>query len=433
MNKLVAVLLMFPMIVMGQEAPYECDNNYGECGTPEMSGGGNASGGGSILINNTDLGDTYQSADDYDDDGVEDSYDNCPRIQNAEQFDTDGDGIGNLCDNCSNVHNINQWDLDGDTAGDLCDSDMDNDGVLNDSDNCLRVYNTSQSDIDSSGEGDACDYDIDGDGISNLQDECPTIPGEITDLSEHVSECFPDRDGDGVRDFGFNADNCLGVHNPFQYDTDQDGSGDKCDPDMDNDGVLNLVDNCVDVFNVDQEDEDRDGKGDIGCDNHFCYVVYGDSSNCLDPEAQLKAYSPNITAKTGEKINLRLFINRRNQPSRVTWAVKGRVSGSSAVIKHSTGYISKSTTFEYIFDQRPSFTADRPGTYTLTLTVESSFEDENSNEINAISQHEFSIVAVGKDLVASSGCSVSPSDDTPTPTVFLLLAISLGFLRLRNV
>ena len=63
---------MFPMVVMGQDAPLECDNNYGECGTPEMSGGGNAGGGGSILIANSDLGDTYQSADDYDDDGVED-------------------------------------------------------------------------------------------------------------------------------------------------------------------------------------------------------------------------------------------------------------------------------------------------------------------------------------------------------------------------
>ena len=72
MNKLAIVLLMFPMIAMGQDAPLECDNNYGECGTPEMSGGGNAGGGGAILINNTDLGDTYQSADDYDDDGVED-------------------------------------------------------------------------------------------------------------------------------------------------------------------------------------------------------------------------------------------------------------------------------------------------------------------------------------------------------------------------
>ena len=128
MNKIVIVLLMLPMAVMGQEAPYECDNNYGECGTPETSGGGNSGGGGSILIANTDLGDTYQSADDYDDDGVEDSYDNCPRVPNSEQFDSDGDGVGDLCDNCRDTHNLNQWDLDSDGSGDLCDSDMDGDG-----------------------------------------------------------------------------------------------------------------------------------------------------------------------------------------------------------------------------------------------------------------------------------------------------------------
>ena len=51
---------------------YECDDRYQECGTPEQSGGGGCGcGGGSILVNNTDLGDTYQYADDYDDDGIE--------------------------------------------------------------------------------------------------------------------------------------------------------------------------------------------------------------------------------------------------------------------------------------------------------------------------------------------------------------------------
>ena len=74
---------------------YECDNEFGACGTPKQSGGGGGGGGGgSILIANTDLGDTYQFADDYDDDGWEDSFDNCPRHLNVEQADTDGDGLG---------------------------------------------------------------------------------------------------------------------------------------------------------------------------------------------------------------------------------------------------------------------------------------------------------------------------------------------------
>ena len=41
---------------------FECDNNFSDCGTPEQSGGGGG-GKGSVLIANTDLGDSYQSAD----------------------------------------------------------------------------------------------------------------------------------------------------------------------------------------------------------------------------------------------------------------------------------------------------------------------------------------------------------------------------------
>ena len=52
------------------------------------------------------------------------------------------------------------------------------------------------------------------------------------------------------------------VHNPEQWDTDLDGAGDACDPDLDGDGVGNLQDNCNGVFNHAQVDLDRDGKGD---------------------------------------------------------------------------------------------------------------------------------------------------------------------------
>jgi hypothetical protein len=65
--------------VYGQS--FECDNNFGDCGTPEQSGGGGG-GGGSVLIANTDLGDTYQHADycddDIDNDQILNSDDECP-------------------------------------------------------------------------------------------------------------------------------------------------------------------------------------------------------------------------------------------------------------------------------------------------------------------------------------------------------------------
>lgn len=117
---------------------YECDNNYGDCGQPNQSGGGG--GKGSVLIANTDIGDTYQNADDYDDDGVEDSSDNCMRQSNPLQYDLDGDGVGDFCDNCLEHYNPAQADHDGDGWGDLCDADLDGDGILNLDDGCIDQW-----------------------------------------------------------------------------------------------------------------------------------------------------------------------------------------------------------------------------------------------------------------------------------------------------
>ena len=420
MNKLIVALMMFPMVVMGQDAPFECDNNYGECGTPEMSGGGNAGGGGAILINNTDLGDTYQSADDYDDDGVEDSYDNCPRTRNAEQFDSDGDGVGDLCDNCHSTHNQNQWDLESDGIGDLCDSDMDGDGILNHVDNCLRVYNADQSDIDEDAEGDACDRDIDNDGLDNLVDPCPMHVGDPTEDAEW---CSPDVDGDGVPDYGFGADNCPGVHNPFQYDTDLDTAGDACDPDLDGDGVLNLVDNCNGVFNVNQADEDRDGRGDEGCDDHFCFVVFGDEENCLDPNSIPKVYSPGIIVNTGDTATLRVFTNRPDEAIKFTWTVKERMGGSKDTVENPIGESSESILFENIVDSRAKFAPRVPGQYVLNLDVEFAS--------GARDQHDV-IVMVGGSVMPyrSGGCSSVPQSSNSS--WYGIVVLLLGFLGTRR-
>ncbi|HQO91028.1 MAG TPA: C25 family cysteine peptidase, partial [bacterium] len=40
-----------------------------------------------------------------DNDGVRDSFDNCPHISNIDQLDSDNDGVGDACDNCLNVRN----------------------------------------------------------------------------------------------------------------------------------------------------------------------------------------------------------------------------------------------------------------------------------------------------------------------------------------
>ncbi len=73
---------------------------------------------------------------DADNDGIEDSIDNCKTTYNPNQLDTDGDGKGDVCDNCPSNSNSNQSDIDGDGIGDVCDNDKDGDGVPNSSDNC---------------------------------------------------------------------------------------------------------------------------------------------------------------------------------------------------------------------------------------------------------------------------------------------------------
>lgn len=85
-----------------------------------------------------------------------------------------------------------------------------------------------------------------------------------------------DTDADGILD---DVDNCPGVSNPNQLDTDGDGAGDACDTDDDNDTVLDTNDNCPLVANVDQANSDSDGAGNA-CDTD------DDNDGVLDAQDQ---------------------------------------------------------------------------------------------------------------------------------------------------
>jgi hypothetical protein len=182
---------------------------------------------------------------DTDDDGVPDSYDNCPTVANANQADSDFDGIGDACDNCPTVANANQADVDHDGVGDACD-------------NCPNTCNSQQLNADGDQYGDVCD-------------PTPGCGGCGQPACEQACT-GPDSDGDGIPDA---IDNCPTVTNPSQVNSDGDTYGDACDNcpfvtnqdqlDSDSDGVGNACDNCPNNCNSQQKDADHDGTGDV-CD-----------------------------------------------------------------------------------------------------------------------------------------------------------------------
>ena len=134
---------------------------------------------------------TPVTASDMDDDGFEDSEDNCWNMSNTDQLDTDGDNLGDLCDldddndgldDSNDVFPLDpseQMDSDNDGIGNNLDSDDDGDGVTDSIDNCPLTPNSDQADLDGDGIGSECDdmevttggngtIDSDGDSIPSI-------------------------------------------------------------------------------------------------------------------------------------------------------------------------------------------------------------------------------------------------------------------------
>jgi hypothetical protein len=402
----------------------ECGTGF--CGTPnDNGGGGGGGGGGAILVNNTDIGISYSTSDDFDGDGYEDDFDNCPFRPNRDQADSDGDGIGDVCDNCKSTANADQMDTDGDGIGDACDPDIDNDGVANAIDNCPGVPNKAQKDTDGNGVGDACDPDIDGDGILNHDDPCPF-------LANVTSGCDGDADKDGIPDA---IDNCPLAANPSQIDTDKDGIGDNCDADADGDGIANGIDNCPLKANPDQADADHDGSGDACDTDGFCLIVpkNPDPAMCLNPKTVFEVVAaPRVKATTGDQVLLSVFSNRPGVNLNYKWNVTSAPAGADDTVSNPTGAATCTDGYECAAqktDKRPTFVPRHPGQYVLNVSADLQVADTIEPQV----MHAESTVTItvdGKDVGSSGGCQLAQG---PAGAGIVIVGLGLCFsLLLRR-
>ncbi len=426
------VVAAAPATVRAQDTPNgECTGSSTDpaCGAPDQSGGGGCGcGGGSILINFTDQGDSYQYADDYDDDAWEDNSDNCPFETNADQVDGDGDGRGDACDACAGAADPDQIDSDGDGMGDACDDDADNDGVGNLADDCRGTPNPSQNDTDGDGDGDACDDDDDADGCGDTVDNCPlSAAANCLDSGAVVpDECFADEDADEVPD---QLDSCAGIPNRDQIDSDEDGIGDACDTDLDNDGFANTIDLCSQLPTSDQVDDDRDGRGNE-CDPRFCFVVGGNEEDCLDPAEPFAVKAgPTIITKTGTKKLLHLFSNRPGKAIRYTWTVVEQPEGGLANVIFPQGAASYAEAFESRYEpgREPAFDPRVPGIYKVKLVGELAFDDEDYPG-RTVAEDEVTIEVGGE---AIAGCRCVSTGSSTTTAAFAALGL-VGMLARRR-
>jgi OmpA-OmpF porin, OOP family len=167
------------------------------------------------------------------------------------------DGVGNVSDNGGpHKYKDNLMKVTVGLEFNLTNNDWDNDGVKNSKDKCPR--NTAEE-ISKGVDADGCPLDTDGDGVPDYRDKCPDTPKgckvdekgcPLDTDGDGIIDCqddcptaaglkefkgCPDTDGDGVPD---KNDECPGT--PKGCKVDSKG----CPLDSDGDGIIDCEDKC---------------------------------------------------------------------------------------------------------------------------------------------------------------------------------------------
>ena len=230
---------------------------------------------GDGILDENDVFPLFSDEDgDRDNDGISDLQDNCPEDMNSRQTDFDRDGIGDFCEDNMNDIFIEIERLPLQTYNLRLDS-RGNESLYRTEDGIGFVlsfeYNIYETPVFVKSNGSELPW---GMGVTHFVSR---VSGSSTFVSGHnhafyeslgvgvhvgtfmygdkvlvedyeitVLDEVVDVDLDGVIDL---SDNCPALFNPLQSDFDNDGKGDVCDNDRDDDGVFDYRENGM-LFDI---------------------------------------------------------------------------------------------------------------------------------------------------------------------------------------